>query len=133
MKEASEANDENGWPPEATRSVASPPPVNQSRWGPTPDGTAPHPHRGRRKTIEDLLRKQFLSVPRLRCLWSSPAGLLPRGLWQWNRNIDRNSGESVKRDDVVASITRPPDEQILAAQSQSDVPLGLGICSRASS
>ena len=60
--------------------VTLPPPGEQSGWGPAPDGTALPLRRGRRKAIEDLLRKQFLSAPRLRCLWSHPAGLLPRGL-----------------------------------------------------
>jgi hypothetical protein len=40
----------------------------------------------------DLLRRQSLLAPRLRCLWSPPAGLLPRGLASWNKKIEPNSG-----------------------------------------
>ncbi|KKL93909.1 hypothetical protein LCGC14_1870010 [marine sediment metagenome] len=48
--------------------------------GPGSRRHCPDPCRGRQKVMADLLRKQFLSAPRLRCLWSHPAGLLPRGL-----------------------------------------------------
>ena len=65
--------------PEGDVDRGAPAPGKQSGWGPAPDGTAPLPRRGQRGAVEDLLRKQFLLAPRLRCLWSHPAGLLPGG------------------------------------------------------
>jgi hypothetical protein len=79
---------------EATRIAASPPPGPQSGRGPAPGGTAPPPRRGQRG-VEDLLRKQFLLAPRLRCLWSHPAGLRARGLIDGNKRVYPDSGASV--------------------------------------
>jgi len=60
------------------RSVAAP--AAAIPLGPGSRRHCPDPCRGRRKTLEDLLRKQSLSATKLRYLWSHPAGLLRREL-----------------------------------------------------
>ncbi len=80
MRQALEAmRDRRGAGLMVTCTVASPPPGSNPAGARLPTALRKLPRRGQRRELEDLLRKQFLLAPKLWCLWSHPAGLLPVG------------------------------------------------------